>query len=174
MRNIYAAIVLISVICSTPVIADMAATFTLPSGVEVRIAEAPFQKSLFRIEGCAEQNSVCRINGHAPAGVAFGLPKTYVRSITVSFQGQSYSLDASDMYNAWGSRPLEYPGIVRYFGGKCFDRKNCQFRGIFSDASGTFVAEWRVVNEVSIRTVLTDSNDVVNLFMKNIDPPEFD
>jgi hypothetical protein len=78
------------------------------------------------------------------------------------------------MYNAWGSRPLEFIGSVRYFGGKCVDAKNCSFRGLFSDAGGSFVAEWRVINGVSTRTVLTDSSDVVSLFMKNIDPPEYE
>jgi hypothetical protein len=91
----------------------------------------------------------------------------------VSFQGKTYSLSSVGMYNAWGARPLEIRGAVRYFGGKCFDSRNCQFRGLFSDAAGSFVAEWRVVNGVSTRTVLTSSNDVVNLFIKHIDPPEF-
>jgi len=156
------------------VAADKTSTFTLPSGVKVTIVEVPFEKSLFKIEGCSDRDSVCRINGHAPFGVAFGLPKTYVKSITVSFKGRSNSLDASDMYNAWGSRPLEHPGSIRYFGGKCFDNGNCQLRGLFSDGAGTFVAEWAIVNGLSIRTVLTGSDDVVNLFMKNIDPPEYE
>lgn len=174
MKNISLITILSFIIFTSSATADMTSTFTLPSGVEVKIIEAPFQKALFKVEGCSEGDSVCRINGHAPAGIAFGLPKTYVKSITVSFQGRSYSLDVSDMYNAWGSRPLEHKGKIRYFGGKCFNSKNCQFRGLFSDAAGTFVAEWRIVNELPVRTVLTDSNDVVNLFTKNIDPPEFD
>jgi hypothetical protein len=36
------------------------------------------------------------------------------------------------------------------------------------------VAEWRVVNGTAVRTVLTDSHDVVTLFMKNIDTPDFE
>lgn len=174
MKTVYLSFLLSLMLLASPTFADMTSIFTLPSGVEVRIIEAPFEKSLFKVEGCSERDSVCRINGHAPAGIAFGLPKTYVQSITISFRGRSYSLDASDMYNAWGSRPLEHKGKIRYFGGKCSDEKNCQFRGIFSDAAGTFVAEWRVVNELPVRTILTDSKDVVNLFEKDIDPPEFD
>jgi hypothetical protein len=77
------------------------------------------------------------------------------------------------MYDAWGGRPLEYKGTIRYFGGKCSDQKNCQFRGIFSDGAGSFVAEWRIVGGVPTRTVLSGSDDIVHLFMKNIDPPEF-
>lgn len=153
--------------------ADSTAAFTLPSGVAVRIVEAPFEVSKFKVQGCSEQASGCRINGRVPFGVAFGYPQTYVKSITASFKGRTYSLDPTQMYNAWGGRPLEIKGSVRYFGGRCVDAKNCSFRGLFSDAGGSFVAEWRVIDSVSIRTVLTESNDVVNLFMKNIDPPEY-
>lgn len=153
--------------------ADQRVAFSLPSGVRVEIVEAAFHKTLFKISGCGVNDQICLINGQIPFGTDSGLPKTYTKSITVSYQGKSYSLDVSNMYNAWGARPLDIKGI-RYFGGKCFDVKNCQFRGLFSDAAGSFVAEWRIVGGVSIRTVLTNSNDVVNLFIRHIDPPEFD
>jgi len=151
--------------------ADTTATFQLPSGVTVRIVEAPFRASQFKVEGCSERDSACRINGRIPFGTAFGLPKTYVKSITVSFGVLTYSLNASDMYDAWGARPPEVKGVIRYFGGRCFDSKNCRFRGLFSDAAGTFVAEWNVVNGAPVRTVLTASDDVVELFTRNINPP---
>lgn len=167
-------IILIFIIFTTSATADLTSTFVLPSGVDIKIIEAPFQRNLFQVEGCLEQNTICRINGHVPFGTAFGLPKTYIKSIIISFQERSYALDVSDMFDAWGNRPFEIRGVIRYFGGKCFDSKNCQFRGLFSDAAGAFVAEWRIVNGMSIRTVLTNSDDVVNLFMKNIEPPEFD
>lgn len=149
-----------------------ASMFTLPSGVRVEIVESPFQKSKFEVFGCGDSSSACRINGHVPYGVAFGLPKTYVKAITVSYQGHSYSLDSSDMYDAWGERPLKVKDVIRYFGGKCSDVKNCEFRGVFSDGAGTFVAEWLIVDGMPIRDVLTDSSDVIDLFMHNIDPPE--
>jgi len=78
------------------------------------------------------------------------------------------------MYNTWGNWPLEVKGKIRYFGGKCFNKSNCQFRGLFSDGAGSFVAEWKIVNGVSIRTVPTDSVDVIHLFINHIDPPEFE
>jgi len=34
------------------------------------------------------------------------------------------------------------------------------------------VAQWEIVDGVSVRTVLTDSDDIVDLFMHNIDPPD--
>ena len=174
MRNIFVT----TIFCFFAIViradADTTTTFTIPSGVEVKIVEATFKKSLFKVEGCLDKDSVCRINGRTPFGTSFGLPKTYLRKLSILFKGKSYLLDVSNMYNAWGSRPLEYPGKVRYFGGKCFDINNCQFRGLFSDAAGSFVAEWRIVNGKQLRTVLTDSDDIVNLFMEHIDPPESD
>lgn len=159
-------------ISSVPAFADSEASFTLPSGVTVKITEALFEKGVFKVSGCTDTSPGCVINGHVPMGVAFGLPKTYVRQLSISYQGRSYPLDASDMYDAWGKRPLERKGVVRYFGGRCFDQKNCQFRGLFSDGAGSFVAEWRIVDGMPVRTVLSGSDDIVRLFTTNIDPPE--
>lgn len=163
----------LALICAMVSISALAdtKTFTLPSGVAIKITEAAFQKRNFKISGCTEKSAGCLINGRIPFGVAFGLPKTYVKSIRISYQDQSYLLDTTDMYNAWGERPLEYKGVVRYFGGKCADTRNCLFRGLFSDGAGSFVAEWLIVDGVETRTVLSDSDDIVNLFMKHIDPP---
>ena len=166
-RYIFTTIIGWSLFSCTIAFADTTAYLTLPSGVAVRIVEAPF---------AASRDTACRINGRP---VHWGNtdtppPKTYVKSLTISFKGRSYALDASCMYNAWGRRPLEVPGVIRYFGGKCSDAKNCAFRGIFADASETFVAEWRIRNGMPIRTVFSSSEDIVNLFMKNIDPPDFE
>jgi hypothetical protein len=99
----------------------------------------------------------------------FGLPSTYVKSITVTVKGRLYSLDVADMYNAWGSRPLEYKGVIRYFGGTCLDSENCRFRGVFSDAAGSFGAEWYIIKGLAIRTVISSSSDIIQLFAKHID-----
>lgn len=156
--------------------ADEIARFTLPSGVKVEIIEAPFLKKNFKLKGCSSQEPVCEINGNLPYGSDLELPKTFVKSIRVSISDKSYTLDSRDMYNAWGKRPLEYEqnGKVRYFGGNCYDKLNCQFRGMFSDAAGSFVAEWKIVQGTPSRTVLTNSSDIIHLFMENIDPPVFE
>jgi len=158
---------------SFPAWSDSDSTFILPSGVEVAIVEAVFHENKFDIDGCSRESNICRIDGKVPYGSSFGLPKTYVKTIEVTFHGASYFLDSSNMYNAWGARPL-VSGPVRYFGGKCSDDRNCDFRGVFSDAAGTFVAEWRIDDGYQTRTVLTSSGDIVDLFMRNIDPPSFD
>jgi hypothetical protein len=171
MKYLAAALLATSCAAVFSVNAHAASVFTLPSGVRVEIIESPFQKGSIELADCGKPGKACRINGHLAFGVAFGLPKTYVKSISVSFKGQSYALDSSDMFNAWGSRPLAASGVVRYFGGQCSDAKNCEFRGIFSDGAGTFVAEWRIVDGIPMRDLLTDSSDIIDLFMHNIDPP---
>jgi hypothetical protein len=108
------------------VAACASSTFTLPSGVRVDITESVFQRSQFKVQGCGDGDRYCRINGRIPFGDAFGLPKTYVKAITVSYMGKTYSLDVSDMYDAWGTRPLEFKGAIRYFGGKCSSSKRLQ------------------------------------------------
>ena len=155
-------------------IAETQTTFMLPSGVEVKIIEEKFSVSDFDVEGCGNSDTSCLINGNLPYGTAFGLPKSYLKELTVTYNGRSHKLDTSNMYNAWGSRPLEYKGVIRYFGGNCYDKDNCQFRGLFSDAAGSYVAEWKIIYGKSYRTVLTGSGDIINLFMENIDPPIYE
>lgn len=142
---------------------ETATKLTLPSGVKITIIEG-------RVIGSKLPN--CRVNGKS---VTLGehRPATYVKHMYGEFNGKRFTLDASCMTDAWNGRPLEVPGTIRYFGGKCSNYKSglsCTLRGVFADASETFVAEWIVVAGNSTRTVLSNSQDVISLFMKNIDP----
>lgn len=149
-------------------------SFTLPSGVSVTIVEKKFDPQMHKITGCTTRDNFCNINGEIPFGIDQNIPKTILESITINFQDNIYVLDTSNMYDAWGTRPLKIVNSIRYFGGNCYDLKNCQFRGLFSDAAGSFVAEWLIREGKQMRTVLTNSKDVLALFQKNIDPPLFE
>jgi hypothetical protein len=162
------------IVCAGQAVANQPVALVLPSGVRVVIIEMPFDRATFKISGCEGGDHGCIINGHVPFGSDNEIPKTFTKSITATYQDKSYSLDVSDMFNAWGTRPLEVKGAVRYFGGKCRDAKNCELRGIFSDGAGSYVAEWQIIHGVPFRTILTNSDDVVNLFIHHIDPPEIE
>jgi hypothetical protein len=104
-------------------------------------------------------------------------PRTYVKSITGQYKGKSFTLDSTCMTDAWNGRPLEVKGAVRYFGGQCTIEHGtlfCSLRGLFSDGGESFVAEWSVTGTSGIRTVMSSSSDIIDLFMKNIDPPEYE
>lgn len=75
------------------------------------------------------------------------------------------------MFNAWGKRHLTtHEGKrVRYFGGSCLNKDICIFRGLFSDGAGTFVSEWQVLHGATARTVATSDEEIVSLFMNNLD-----
>jgi hypothetical protein len=164
--------------------AESTAVFTLPSGVAIRIVEAPFDPAGHRVKGCGtspvNRNAVvtCLIDGLPVFGSDSQLPDTYVKSITASFKGRSYALDTSQMYNAWGKRPLEMKvkgvGTMRYFGGSCRDALNCILRGLFSDAAGSYIAEWQIIDGTAVRTALTDSGDIVGQLINHIDPPVYE
>jgi hypothetical protein len=149
--------------------ADDVSEFTLPSGVAVKIVEAPFGGADFRVSRCSPEGYNCLVNGRIPFGTT-RTPTTFVKSITISYAGTTHELDVSDMYDAWGHRSSPSD----YFGGKCWDANDCHVRGLFSDAGGSFVAEWLVWEGAVTRTVITGSGDVVNLFQKNLEPPEYE
>lgn len=112
-------------------------------------------------------------NGNLVFG-ATRTPKTYVSKIIFNVNNNLYNLENKYMYNAWGNRPLEVPNVIKYFDAHCYDNKNCTIRGIFSDAAGSFVAEWKIINGKSFRTIITDSSDILSMFKNNISPPVFE
>ena len=147
--------------------ADQTYNFALPSKVKITIVEAAYEKR--PASACPGSNSEQKAGGHRP--------KTYVKSISALFQGQTIRFDVTCMTDAWNGRPLQHEGVVRYFGGWCdlYDKKPyCAFRGVFSDGGESFAAEWYANGTVAKRTVFSGSSDVIDLFMKNIDPPKYE
>jgi hypothetical protein len=141
--------------------------FELPSKVQITIVEAPYNK---------RPASACPSFKAKMENDDF-MPKTYVKSIRAIYKGETINFDVTCMVDAWNGRPLQHDGLIRYFGGWCQVQEKkpyCGFRGIFSDASESFVAEWYANGNVAKRTVFTSSSDVIRLFMQNIEPPEYE
>ena len=149
-------------------------TYELTPGLTVVLDERRFERNEWRIDRCGASDHLCRINGKVPFGVDGTEPVTYLHSLILHYRNAEYSLDTSNMFNAWRDRPVEYPGTVKYLAGHCSSPRSCVLRGIFSDAAGSFVAEWQVRDGLAERTILTNSADVVSLFIRNIDPPRYE
>ena len=146
--------------------ADETYRFELPSKVSITIVEAPYKE--MPASACPSLNVDRNASDYQP--------KSYVKSMLAQFQGQTVRFDVTCMIDAWNGRPLQNKGQMRSFGGWCEikDRKPyCAFRGIFSDGSESYVAEWFANGSVAKRTAFTSSSDVIDLFMKNIDPPRY-
>lgn len=146
--------------------ADSVASFKLASGHKVTIIEAPFAESGLKYS----ESAPCLVNGHIPFGTDCSIPTTYVKRISIVIRGQTFQLESSHMFNAWGMRHLTtYKGKpVTYFIGTCPSKKHCIFRGLFSDGAGSFVAEWQVFQGATTRTVLSSDDEIINLFMKSM------
>ena len=165
-------LIIIAFVFLQPAVADEK-TFDLGNGLKISIEEKKFDPSEWDITYCPNTKFICLINGKVPYGVDNVVPSSYLSKLTATVNSKSYQLDTTNMFNAWGERPLEHPGAIKYFSGTCENPKWCIFRGIFSDAAGTFIAEWQVRWGVPERTVITTASDIVNLFMKHIDPPGY-
>lgn len=147
-------------------------TFSFEGGVSVSLSEVTYSQS--DISECVNDRKSCRTNGDIVFGSDNQHPTSYLKAMSVSVDGKTYNLDTSNMYNAWQGKPKEIDGVIKYLHASCFDSNNCTVRGLFSDASGSYIAEWKVINSLPYRTVLTSSGDLVRTFIKNIHPPVYE
>ena len=138
---------------------------------KITLVEKAFDPGQAKVETCQGGAGICRINGVIPFGIAAGMPKTELVKVTLDVGGKSYQLDAGGMYNAWGRKSGD---SAQRLSAQCFDASNCIVRGVFSEPTGAYAAEWAIVDGRASRTMLTGSRDVVDLFRKNIGAPLFE
>jgi len=147
-------------------------TFVFGGGVFITLNEVSYSDAV--ISECKKDKIVCRTNGDIVFGSDNQNPKSYLKAMVVSVDNNTYSLNTRNMYNAWMGKPKEAEGVIQYLHASCFDKNNCIVRGIFSDAAGSYIAEWQVIDAHPYRTVLTSSGDLVKTFIKNINPPVYE
>lgn len=135
-----------------------------PNGI-LKLVEVPFVKDEHEIIFDTYQKNVIKsINGSAPYGItAVTLPICLVEKIELSYNGKTYSLNSNDMYNA-----LVKAELAQHISVKCADENTCMIRGLFSDASGTFAAQWEIERGIARRTVLSNKEDVLVLFREKV------
>ncbi|MBV7534321.1 hypothetical protein KW842_00950 [Duganella sp. sic0402] len=139
----------------------------LAGGIEVSVSEENFIAAAHTVKGCSQAYSNCEVDG----ALAFGgvaVPKTTLKRITVTIGNARYELDTSGMYN-----PLIDSKFAESFGGFCYDKNNCSFRGAFGDAGGVYAAEWVIKNGKAYRTSLSDSADFFQFVKSHLSPPQY-
>jgi hypothetical protein len=138
--------------------------------VDVVAVEEPFRPAAHRIEGCNRPYQGCKIDGTLLIGLP-AVPTKELTRLAVTCDGKTYELDTSGMFGPL--LPATGEKWQGHFSGFCYDRDNCGFRGVFSDAGGSYAAEWLIRNGVARRTVLSDSGDVVQFFLQYPNPPKY-
>ncbi|RLP53265.1 MAG: hypothetical protein D6160_16580 [Ketobacter sp.] len=122
---------------------------------------------------CEKSESHCFKNGVPVFGTESLHPISHLSALELRYKDTRYQLDTSFMYNAGAEKGHQVNGVVEYFYANCYDAKNCIVRGIFSDAGGTYVAEWKVLDGKPFRTILTTAGDIVSKFVDDIRPPVY-
>ena len=125
-----------------------------------------------------KDKTVGLVNGTTPFGEGGNpraVPYSYLAKLTLRVQGKTYNLDTTNMYNAWGDRPLKNSDGQKYMAAHCYNPDTCTLRGIFSGQGGLYVAEWGIQNGKPFRSMLSDSTDLVNFFLEGgINSPVFE
>lgn len=119
----------------------------LGDGVAVTLVMEPFDPEGREIATCA--NAVpCAIDGVPVFGTDGALPTREVTSLHVDYGAHSAELDHSGMFNAWSPYDDDRPNVAVIHR----DADSLRLRGEFSDGSATYVAEWLVLGDASVRT----------------------
>jgi hypothetical protein len=154
----------------------------LSDDIVVRLVERAVVQDEKNRDYCKDK-TVGLVNGTTPFGEGGNpraVPHSYLAKLTLRVKGKTYDLDTSNMYNAWGNEAMDYdaPGTAKageHMAAHCYDPNTCILRGVFADAGGTYVAEWRIQNGKPFRSILSDANDLINFFLKGgVNPPVFE
>lgn len=135
---------------------SLRATIKLQHG-SLQLTSAPFNPARHSIARCTSGSfaAVCEIDGKPFFGSDDEMPETQLMSATLRLDSAAISLDVSSMFDPWfGDRPSDDSFSIEHrdFG--------WELTGCFSDAAGSYVARWMIVNAHAIRTVLTDDEDI--------------
>lgn len=84
------------------------------------------------------------------------IPKYQLQKAILIIGQTNYDLQIDHMYEPWfGNKPDEKYFKIRV------DGTEIRLRGIFSDAAGTYGAEWLIIGKSSVRTILTRDDRIL-------------
>ncbi|NIR48161.1 hypothetical protein GWO43_06865 [candidate division KSB1 bacterium] len=137
------------------------ATFELQPGVKLQIVAAPFDSTKHSIERCkiVDWTGVCLIDNEPVFGTDWEIPRSSIKRIYLKVNDRKIELESSSMFNPWFTKPDE-----RSFSLQRWTQEGWIVRGYFSDAAGSYVAEWRVIKDKSIRTVISSDESIIISF----------
>jgi len=89
-------------------------------------------------------------------GTDGGAPHTKLKKLILRQGNKKTSLEISCMYDPWFERvdQSRFRVVVQ-------NRRSLTLTGVFSDAAGSYVAEWLIVDGLGVRTLLSNEPSVV-------------
>jgi hypothetical protein len=130
----------------------------LSKEVKLHLYVARFDSSKHSIEKCKVLDwvGICLIDKRPVFGTDWELPVSSLDSAKVEINNLLIGLEVSSMFNPWHGR-IRQENFVLEKG-----EKGLMINGRFSDGAGAYVAQWRIISNKSIRTVLSDDEGVMN------------
>jgi hypothetical protein len=125
-------------------------TMHLKHNITLEMTASPFDAAKHRVTECEVMGSkvVCLIDDKPVFGTDWTLPRSQLVQASVKIGSRVVDLDVSCMFNPWFEKP-----DPRDFGAQKVD-EGYLIRGFFSDAAGSYNAEWLVIRSSSVRTRL--------------------
>lgn len=126
------------------------------------IASSPFVLGQHSVVYCND-NLVCIIDGNIMFGSDGVLPASKVDFAKLIINGVEINLDTSGMFNAWvnefDSKRMVYDIYSDYIVITVF----------MSDGAGTYVVQWLVRSGGSIRTIISDDYEIIEVLLNRYD-----
>jgi len=122
-----------------------------------------FRPDKFKIDTCKINNfkGICRINNELVFGTDWEMPKYYLKKAHVIINKTKIILDVSSMFNPFFEEPQDKFFVLKKSEGGYI------LNALLSDGAGGYVAQWKIVNNTAIRTIISDDENImVNLFYK--------
>jgi hypothetical protein len=130
---------------------DSSHTISLKHDIILEMTAGPFDSAKHRITECELMGSkgVCLIDDKPVFGTDWTLPRSQLMKAAVKMGSRVVHLDVSCMFNPWAEKPDPQDFSAEKVYGGYF------VHGNFSDAAGSYKAEWFIVESGSARTQLS-------------------
>lgn len=127
---------------------------------QLELERSIFDKTKHQFE-YANKNILIAIDKIPLFGSDGEMPKYVLSNAILKIGNKTYKLQIDNMYNPWfGNSANE-----RFFKIESHGNQSV-LKGIFSDGAGTYGAEWIIWGDSSIRTILTQNEDILFNFFK--------
>jgi len=128
--------------------------------LQIEVSDFDSTKHVISRKMIFDWSAIYKIDNKLIFGTDWDMPITKLDKMTLKISKFKVKLDVSSMYNPWfGDAPLQQEfKLIPIEGGY-------NLVGSFSDGAGSYVAEWKNINDLSIRTSLSnDESEIIKLF----------
>ncbi len=133
----------------------------LNDSTSLELVKADFEPINKNIE-YIHKNIAVGIDGAVFFGTDGGLPVSVLIEAKLTIGDKVYHLNVQNMYNPWFGESINRVLIqIKTTGNQS------RLRGIFSDGAGTYGAEWLVIGNSHIRTILSKDEDILIGYFRN-------